>query len=191
MEVYVPVIIGAWIAFMAFLYLPALFSRTPTDRMSSMYLKRSAVVFLLAVILLVAIEKFVPGILSLRIVPNTALAGITGVVLTLAGLGLSAYARIHLGRFWSSMVMIKVGHRLIRTGPYRFVRNPMYTGMLVAWVGAAVAIGLLGAFLALAIIIVAVWMKIRSEEEILLEKFGDEYLQYRKDVRAALIPFLV
>ena len=191
MEVYGPVIIGAWIAFMAFLFVPALFNRVPTDRRSSKYLKRSLILFLLAVIPLVALERFEPGVLSLRILPDTAIAGITGIVLTFAGLGFAAYARIHLGRFWSSMVMVKVGHQLIRTGPYRFVRNPMYTGILVAWIGLAVAIGVLGGFFALGIVVIALWVKIRSEEEVLLEKFGEEYLQYRKDVKAALIPFVV
>jgi protein-S-isoprenylcysteine O-methyltransferase Ste14 len=67
----------------------------------------------------------------------------------------------------------------------------MYTGILVAWIGVTIAIGLAIAFSALGIIIVALWMKIASEEEILLEAFGDEYLQYQKDVKAALIPFVV
>ena len=74
---------------------------------------------------------------------------ITGIILTIAGLGFSAWARRHLGRYWSSMVMVKVGHQLIRTGPYRIVRNPIYTGIFVAFLGAAVAIGELLAFAAL------------------------------------------
>jgi protein-S-isoprenylcysteine O-methyltransferase Ste14 len=191
MVAYSQIILGAWIVFMVFLYAPSLINRAPTDRRSSKYLARSLMVFLLAVILLVALEQFEPGVLFLRIIPDTATAGMSGVVLTIAGLGFSAYARIHLGRFWSSMVMIKVGHQLIRTGPYRFVRNPMYTGMLVALIGAAVAIGVLYAFAGLGILVVGIWIKIVSEEEILLETFGDEYLQYKKNVKAALIPFVV
>jgi protein-S-isoprenylcysteine O-methyltransferase Ste14 len=89
------------------------------------------------------------------------------------------------------MVMIKVGHQLIRTGPYRIVRNPIYTGILIAFVGAAIAIGELLAFVALVIGFVSVWVKIKAEEEILLEKFGKEYLQYKRDVRAAIIPWVV
>lgn len=191
MSPYGQVIVGAWIVFLVFLFGPLLFKRVPADRTSQSYLKRSILVVLLAVAVAIVLSQAFPRILSLRIVPDDAAAGIAGVVLTLAGLGFSAWARIHLGRFWSSMVMIKVGHQLVRTGPYRFVRNPMYTGILTAWIGAAIAIGVLGGFYVLGVVLAAIWVKIRSEEEILLGKFGEEYLKYRKDVKAALIPFLV
>jgi protein-S-isoprenylcysteine O-methyltransferase Ste14 len=118
------------------------------------------------------------------------LSGLAGIILTTAGLGFATWARIHLGKFWSSMVMVKAGHHLIRTGPYRIVRNPMYTGMLAALVGAAIAIGLLMAFIALGIIVIGIWLKIKAEEEILEEKFGDEYLQFKREVKA-LIPSIL
>jgi len=129
--------------------------------------------------------------LILRIIPDSPLAGITGIVFTIAGLGFSAWARLHLGKYWSGMVMVKVGHRIIKTGPYRIVRNPMYTGLFIAYVGAAIAIGELLAFISLIIGIAFVWIKIKAEEEILSEKFGEEYLQYKRDVMAAIIPWVV
>jgi protein-S-isoprenylcysteine O-methyltransferase Ste14 len=191
MVTYSEIIIGAWILFWAFLYVPTLFDHVPADRRSPRYLKQSLLVFLIAIILLVLLEWYEPGLPSLRVIPDTPLVRITAVILTFAGLGFSAWARILLGRYWSSLPTIKVGHRLIRTGPYRFVRNPMYTGILVASLGAAIAIGFFFAFVALGILVVAIWVKIASEEEILLEKFGEEYLQYKREVKAALIPFLV
>jgi len=191
MSPYGQIIIGIWIVFVVSLYGPLLFNRVPADRKSRSYVKRSFLVVIFAVVLAIAISLLFPRILSLRIVPDTAAAGIAGVVLTLAGLGFSTWARIVLGKFWSSMVMIKVGHQLVRTGPYRFVRNPMYTGILTAWLGAAIAIGVLGGFYVLMIVIAVIWVKIRSEEELLLGKFGEEYLRYRRDVKAALIPFVV
>ena len=86
--------------------------------------------------------------------------------------------------------MIKTGHQLIRTGPYRFVRNPMYTGILIAFLGAVIAIGELLALFALAIGIVSIWVKIKAEEELLLEKFGEEYVHYKQEVKA-IIPFVL
>jgi protein-S-isoprenylcysteine O-methyltransferase Ste14 len=191
MVTYSEIIIGAWIVFWVFLYVPAIFDRVPADRRSSRYLKQSFMVFLLAMVLVVFLEWYEPGLLSIRIVPDTPIVRITVVILTFAGLGFSAWARILLGRYWSNLPSIKVGHQLIRAGPYRFVRNPMYTGILVASTGAAIGIGFFFAFVALGFLVVVVWVKIASEEEILLEKFGEEYLQYKKDVKVALIPFLV
>ena len=191
MLTYLQIIAGIWIVFMAVLFIPAFRQGPPVERWSSRYCRWSFVVALLAAVIVIVLATYEPDALVIRVVPDSPLAGMTGIVLTIAGLGFSAWARSHLGRYWSSMVMVKVGHRLIRTGPYRIVRNPMYTGILVAFVGAAIAIGELLAFVALVIGCASIWVKIKAEEEILAEKFSGEYLQYKQDVRAAIIPYIV
>jgi protein-S-isoprenylcysteine O-methyltransferase Ste14 len=191
MMAYIQIIAGIWIIFMVFLYLPALFFSAPVERRSFRYVKRSVIIAIIVIILIIILTRYESDTLILRIIPDSPLAGMTGIVLTVAGLGFSAWARLHLGKYWSGMVMVKVGHRIIKTGPYRIVRNPMYTGLLIAYGGAAIAIGELLAFVALGIGIAAVWVKIKAEEEILLEKFGEEYLQYKREVRAAIIPWIV
>jgi protein-S-isoprenylcysteine O-methyltransferase Ste14 len=185
------IIIGAWIAFWVFLYVPLLFRRVPTRRRSSKYVMQTGMLAVIAWMLLALLEWYRPGSLFLRILPDSPLAGITGVILTVAGLGFSAYSRIYLGKNWSNMPAIKVGQQLIRTGPYRFVRNPMYTGILVALAGAVIATNVLLAFLLFGVFVIAIWLKIKAEEEILLETFGEEFLRYKKDVKVALIPFVV
>jgi protein-S-isoprenylcysteine O-methyltransferase Ste14 len=67
----------------------------------------------------------------------------------------------------------------------------MYTGLLTAFVGTAIVIGEFLAFVALVISIASIWVKIKAEEEILSEKFGEEYLQYKREVKADLIPWIV
>ncbi len=191
MLTYLQIIAGIWIVFMAFVYIPSLFFRAPIERISSRYVRRSIIIAIVVLILFIILARYESYTLILRIIPDSQLAGITGIVLTIAGLGFSAWARLHLGRYWSSMVMVRIGHRIIKTGPYRIVRNPMYTGLFIAFVGAAIVIGDLVAFVALGIGIVSVWIKIKAEEEILTEKFGEEYLQYKRDVRAAIIPWIV
>jgi protein-S-isoprenylcysteine O-methyltransferase Ste14 len=191
MLTYLQVIAGIWIIFLAFIYIPSLLFRTTVERISFRYVRRSIVIAIIVIILFIVITRYNSDTLILRIIPDSPIAGITGIVLTIAGLGFSAWARLHLGRYWSSMVMVRVGHRIVKTGPYRIVRNPMYTGILVAFLGAALAIGELVAFVVLGIGIVSIWVKIKAEEEILLEKFGEEYLQYKRDVRAAIIPWIV
>jgi protein-S-isoprenylcysteine O-methyltransferase Ste14 len=53
----------------------------------------------------------------------------------------SVWARVHIGRNWSGVVTIKEGHELVDTGPYALVRHPIYTGLLVAFIGSAFARG--------------------------------------------------
>ena len=180
-------IAGEWIAFMVFIFSLGFFYGGKTERISEWYIQQSVLLFVVAIIVFVVIRLFEPGILLLRIIPGTVLTGLTGITLTTAGLLFATWARIHLGKYWSSMVMIKIGHHLIRTGPYPIVRNPMYAGMLAALVGAAIAIGELLAFVFVGIIVIGLWLKIKAEEEILQEKFGEEYTRFKREVKA-LIP---
>jgi protein-S-isoprenylcysteine O-methyltransferase Ste14 len=191
MLMYLQIIAVIWIIFMAFLYIPALLFSAPIERRSFKYVQRSIIIAIILIFFIIILTWYESDSLILRVIPDSPLTGITGIVLTIAGLVFSVWARFHLGKFWSGMVMVKVGHRIIKSGPYRMVRNPMYTGLLIAYVGATIAIGEVLAFVALGIGIAAVWVKIKAEEEILLEKFGEEYLQYKRDVKAAIIPWVV
>jgi protein-S-isoprenylcysteine O-methyltransferase Ste14 len=102
---------------------------------------------------------------------------------------LAVWARRHLGRNWSAAVRIGVDHELIRSGPYRFLRHPIYTAMLGMFVGTAVASSQYHALLGLAILVLAYLRKTRMEEDILQQTFGAEYEAYRRD-SWALVPFL-
>jgi protein-S-isoprenylcysteine O-methyltransferase Ste14 len=106
------------------------------------------------------------------------------------GLLFSVWARVHLGRNWSATVTIKDQHELIADGPYRFVRHPIYTGLLVAILGTALARGDWRGMLAMAIVSWALWRKLTIEERWLAQQFGDDYAAYRRRV-AALVPFIL
>lgn len=190
LQIYLRIIAGIWIVFLALLFIPALRAGVPVERRSAQYLRWSFMIAVALVILVLLLGTFASEALVIRIVPDSPLAGITGVLLTLAGLGFSWWARHHLGKYWSSMVEVKVGHCIVKTGPYRFVRNPMYAGILIAFAGAAIAIGEVLAFVVLLIGFVSVWVKIKAEERILTETFGEEYLHYKREVKA-LIPFVL
>jgi protein-S-isoprenylcysteine O-methyltransferase Ste14 len=112
------------------------------------------------------------------------------VVLTAGGLLFSVWARVRLGRNWSATVTIKDQHELIADGPYRFVRHPIYTGLLVAILGTALARGDWRGMLAMAIVSWAFWRKLTIEERWLAQQFGDDYAAYRRRV-AALVPFIL
>jgi len=113
-----------------------------------------------------------------------------GTAITAAGLGFSAWARVHLGRNWSATVTVKQDHELIRTGPYAIVRHPIYTGVLFGFIGTALAIGQWRGVLAVVIVFVAFWRKLRLEERWMSETFGEDYRGYRARTKA-LIPYLL
>ena len=108
----------------------------------------------------------------------------------LAGLLLSWFARIHLGRLWSSAITRKQEHRVIDTGPYAFVRHPIYTGLIIALLATAIAEATFGALAGAILVTVGLWLKARVEERFLMVELGpDHYGSYYCRV-PMLIPFL-
>ena len=112
-----------------------------------------------------------------------------GVLLIVAGLGFSVWAREYLGRNWSGTVTLKEDHELVRRGPYAWVRHPIYTGILLAVIGCAVAQGQWRGLIGVALVVLALTLKIRTEERFMGEFFGDAYQVYKKEV-PALVPGL-
>ena len=109
--------------------------------------------------------------------------------LVVLGLACSVAGRVLLGNNWSGIVTLKQHHELIRSGPYRWVCHPIYTGLLLAFAGSALARGEWRGVLAVAIASAALWRKLRLEERWLTEEFGPRYLEYRRGTWA-LIPFV-
>jgi protein-S-isoprenylcysteine O-methyltransferase Ste14 len=142
---------------------------------------------ILAVILLAA-PSALPSALTRRVLPAGGLIALLGPVLVAAGLGFAAWARRHLGRNWSASVVVKEDHALVRSGPYRRVRHPIYTGMMLAILGTALAIGEWRAALAVPLAVMSFVLKSRMEERRMRETFP-EYEQYQRET-AALVPFV-
>jgi protein-S-isoprenylcysteine O-methyltransferase Ste14 len=122
-----------------------------------------------------------------RFLPLTWLSTAAGLAVEFAGLSLAIWARRALGRNWSGEISIKVEHQLIRSGPYRLLRHPIYTGLLVMYLGAALAAGTWLAVVGVAMAVFAYWRKIRLEEKNLDVAFGAEYDAYRRE-SWALVP---
>jgi protein-S-isoprenylcysteine O-methyltransferase Ste14 len=112
-----------------------------------------------------------------------------GAAVTIAGLLFAVWAREHLGRNWSSAVTIKQGHELITTGPYGVVRHPIYTGILIGFLGMGIALSQVRGFIVLALFFLAFWMKLRREEQWMRSQFGEVYVTYAHQT-AALVPYL-
>ncbi len=124
-----------------------------------------------------------------RVLPVGAGWVVVGLALHVASFGFAIAARRVLGRNWSGAITQKADHELVRSGPYCFVRHPIYSAMLGMVVGTALVSGDVHAFLGAALMAAAYVRKIRLEERNLAELFGDAYADYRRTTRA-LIPWL-
>ena len=118
--------------------------------------------------------------LNRRFLPDSAIMQGIAVLLTVLGLGLAVFARVYLGRNWSAEVVIREDHHLIRSGPYARIRHPIYTGLLLAILGAVLAIGELRAMVGFAIFLVALTIKALREEDFLAQEFGEEFERHRR-----------
>src|SRR5579885_866732 len=123
---------------------------------------------------------------ALLLVPRTLPGGWFGVALLAGGLAFAVWARRALGGNWSGTVTLKQDHELVRVGPYRHVRHPIYTGLLLGFLGTALARDEWRGMLAVAIAWLALWRKARLEERWMVERFGDAYRRYQAEVPALL-----
>lgn len=116
--------------------------------------------------------------------------GIVSDCIVLAGVALTVWARITLGRNWSAEVTFKQDHELIESGPYALARHPIYTGLISMALGTAIAHGRAFGFVLLIALCGGLWWKALQEEKIMGRHFPESYAEYRTRVRA-LIPFVL
>ena len=120
------------------------------------------------------------GWLGDRFLPVGPVGEWLGVILTAGGIAVAFWARWHLGTNWSGMVTLKQGHELIRTGPYRAIRHPIYTGILLALLGTAITFGEVRALLAVAMVLSSFYIKARREEVFLRQEFGPGFAEHKR-----------
>lgn len=125
-----------------------------------------------------------------RVIPYSASAEWAGVALCAAGVAFAIWARRALGRNWSGNPTIKEGHELIVAGPYRLVRHPIYTGILVAVFGTLLGSAKVRDLFILAFAVSVVCLKVRIEEKLMLRQFPAAYPDYKKHTKA-IIPFVL
>ena len=134
-------------------------------------------------------EYFRVGFLRARFMPGTDATVWLGLAATLAGTALAIWARFYLGRNWSGTVTVKQDHTLVRRGPYTFVRHPIYSGLSLAMFGTALAYGEVRCLVAAVLVIFEWKRKSLLEERFMIEQFGAQYVEYRREVKA-LVPYV-
>jgi protein-S-isoprenylcysteine O-methyltransferase Ste14 len=130
----------------------------------------------------------IPG-LRWRFLPDATSVTLIGLGVQAAFFALAVWARRNLGRNWSGAITVAHDHQLVRSGPYRVLRHPIYTAMLGMFIGAAVVYGQLHALIAVVVLAGAYARKIRLEEQNLRGEFGSAYDDYRRHTWA-LVPGL-
>lgn len=110
------------------------------------------------------------------------------MALIAVGLAFAWWARLHLGRLWSGTVTAKAEHHVVDTGPYRLVRHPIYTGLLLAILATMVAKGTVWGIAGAVLVIVGTVIKAKLEERFLRGELGSAYDDYARRV-PMLVPF--
>jgi len=128
--------------------------------------------------------------LGQHVFPISGTTFLIGTLILIVGLLFSVWARVALGTNWSATVTVKQDHELIESGPYHWVRHPIYTGILAGFIGSAIAQDRWTSFLAVALVFAGFWFKLLREEAWMRETFGDRYAAYSQHT-ARLIPFVL
>jgi protein-S-isoprenylcysteine O-methyltransferase len=149
----------------------------------------------LRVVWLVIMVSVVAGIYvakhwSVAALPHHPTFVVAGVVLFVAGLLLRWWAIITLGRFFTVDVTIEKDHQVVERGPFRMVRHPSYTGVLLAFVGLALTLDNWAALLVILLPISAAFIhRMNVEENALSDALGSQYTDYMRRTKR-LVPFV-
>ena len=166
-----------WVLFAAYWLVSAL-KRKKTKERESISHRLSYILPLIVAFYFLYSPNFHFELLSTDFVPNTIGVQWAGVAVMALGLGFACWARVHLGTNWSGVVTLKEGHELIRTGPYRNIRHPIYTGILAGFLGYAIVGGQVRGLVAMAAVWLSFLIKARREEKFLAQEFGPKFEEH-------------
>jgi protein-S-isoprenylcysteine O-methyltransferase Ste14 len=172
------IIAGLWLVFVAYWAVAAVGAK----RSASGRLWRGGIGLRLIVILLIATVLRSPSLREFlaetqRSASHSSLLGWTGVALCVVGFGLAIIARWHLGRNWGMPMSRKEQPELVTSGPYAFIRHPIYTGLILAMLGSALGVNIF--WLALLVPVSAYFiLSARREETVMLQLFPEQYSAY-------------
>jgi len=178
-----------WIAWYAVWIVWALQSKKTKQRESIASRLSYTVILLPAVWLIVFAHRLGPW-WHRRILPDSEWLGWAAVALTALGFAITFWARSTLGGNWSGNVTIKVEHELIRSGPYRWVRHPIYTGIILAAAGTTIAVDQTRGLVALTLLWLSFNIKRLKEEQFMRQTFGEQYVEYCEKT-GAIFPLLL
>ena len=172
-------IFGSWLLFLAYWFFAALGAKRPAKKENPGE-RFMHIAFLAVGFFMFYGELFRIGVLNRRFLPDELWIAWAGAVITLLGVLFAIWARFTIGKEWSAEVQIKEGHQLICNGPYAHIRHPIYTGILLALCGTAIAIGEYRAILGVALFLFGFIRKAKKEERLLAGEFGPAFDEHRR-----------
>ena len=184
--IYRELMLGLWLAWLLYWVSAALGAKT-TQRRESLGSRLSHVVPLLIGVTLIAWPRVPWDWLSLPLLPHRPLTYAVGLALVMLGLAFTVWARLHLGRNWSGTVTLKEGHELIRSGPYAYVRHPMYAGAVLMILGTPLLLGSWYGLMVAAVLLALLALRAVKEENTLKAEL-EGYDAYAARVRYRLVP---
>lgn len=182
-------IAACWASFLTFWLIAALSTKRTVERQSGWW----RMVPLLAAVAVMLVQRSggpLAQLVGASLWQDTLPVGILADVLSAVGLAIMLWARVTLGGNWSGNVVLKENHELIERGPYRFVRHPIYSGLLLMYFGTAIYFARVGTLIALVAVVAGLLVKARQEERLLTRHFPQAYTSYKARV-PALIPFML
>jgi protein-S-isoprenylcysteine O-methyltransferase Ste14 len=172
-------IIAPWIIFAAYWTIGALRTRRTVQK--EPFAARFGNVFLEVVGFTLLFDDDAGfGFLGQRVMHRGLAVAEIGIAMTWLGILIALWARWHLGQYWSGRVTIKEDHRLIRTGPYARLRHPIYTGLDLAAIGAALTFDRWRCVVGVCVIIAGFAIKAKREERMLGTQFGEAFVEHRR-----------
>jgi protein-S-isoprenylcysteine O-methyltransferase Ste14 len=181
-------IIACWAIFAAYWAATAASTKRTAERQSWKSRRLYLLLLVVAFALLAGVVPLYP--LRQRVVPSGPAVDVTAAMLCAGGLILAIWARRAIGENWSGIVTLKRDHELVTGGPYRYVRHPIYSAILLMFLGSALASRQFGSLVGLALAFASFWIKLRQEEALMMRHFPGEYPAYHARVKA-LIPFVI
>jgi protein-S-isoprenylcysteine O-methyltransferase Ste14 len=178
-----------WLAFLGYWWVMATKTKE-TERREPVSSRLVRFVSMVCAVLLLWLPTIPLPLLCRRFLPLGTYCFWGGSGITAGGLLFAIWARHILGSNWSQAVTVKEKHELITSGPYAIVRHPIYAGMLLAFLGSALARGEWRGLLAVLLVFGVLWRKLRLEEKWMHVQFGESYESYSRRV-AALLPYVI
>ena len=168
---------GPWIVFCAYWVVGALKTRRTVSQESLTSRARFILLEIVGYGLLFS-DLGAIGFLGHRVFHRTYAVAAIGVAFTWIGIAIALWARWHLGQYWSARITLKEDHELIRTGPYAHLRHPIYSGIILAAIGGALAIDKWRCVAGVVFIVLGYWMKAKKEEALLAAQFGEAFQEH-------------
>ena len=186
MTLYDLLLVILWVTFLTYWLI--------SGRKTKVTIKRGDIYIRIAIAIVIGLLWSIPplrqfltqsGGSSISLLP---IINIVGIIICLAGFMLAIWARVHLGRNWGMPMSVKKDAKLVTTGPYAYIRHPIYAGILLAMLGSALA-SIMWWLVAFVIFSIYLVYSSRVEEKVMMQQFPDKYPEYKKKTKM-LVPFI-